>query len=303
MRRILSAFWGNALSRHALAAIVGLSIGAWSNHADAQVNPVYRQIQSGPNAGDATQQQQITVPSGFGITLQSGSTLTCAAGASCTGGTASTVPVTGITGLGTGVLAPLQTAPGAAGGFALFSGALGTPTSITLTNGTGLPLTTGVTGQLANANLANPSTTVNGTTCTLGSPCTVTTATNITNLTTVLGADVAMSSTTVYANGPSVAQGSTGTWYVSGHLTIWCGAGGSTLNGKLWDGTTVIRSLQTQCGTASNGPVTMDLEGIIANPAGNLRFDALNISSTAGFIKFNASGNSKDSGISAIRLQ
>jgi len=47
-------------------------------------------------------------------------------------------------------------------------------------------LTADVTGALPNANLANPSTTVNGVTCTLGSTCTVTTS-GIANTTTTVG--------------------------------------------------------------------------------------------------------------------
>lgn len=54
----------------------------------------------------------------------------------------------GVTVPGTGILTALAVNVGSAGAPVLFNGAGGTPSSITLSNGTGLPLTTGVTGDL-----------------------------------------------------------------------------------------------------------------------------------------------------------
>jgi hypothetical protein len=120
-------------------------------------------------------------------------------------------------------------------------------------------------------------------------------------ITSSLGANVTLNNTGAYFDGPSIAQGTAGTWFVSGTVTCWDTAGLAYFNVKLWDGTTVIASARGE-GRAANVPVAISVSGQITSPAGNLRISVQDTSSTSGVINFNASGNSKDSTITAIRI-
>ena len=122
-------------------------------------------------------------------------------------------------------------------------------------------------------------------------------------MTASLGADVALNNTANYFDGPSIAQGTLGTWFVSGSIVVGASAASHIFLIKLWDGTNIVASASVVGGTIPTTYITqVTLSGYIASPAGNLRMSVRDVTATTGQIYFNQSGFSKDSTITAIRV-
>ncbi len=123
-------------------------------------------------------------------------------------------------------------------------------------------------------------------------------------ITNSLAGDVSMVTAGTYYDGPTVAQGSIGTWFVSGTITIYDSTGTPpSVVAKLWDGTTVIASAHIQLYISSGPTFSISLSGYISNPSGNLRISASPFgASIQYYIKANSSGNAKDSTITAFRI-
>jgi len=119
-------------------------------------------------------------------------------------------------------------------------------------------------------------------------------------ITNSLAADVALNNAANYFTGPTVAQGTTGAWFAAGSITVSDPSAAGAIEAKLWDGTTVIASGHISYVIAQYSVIA--LSGYITSPVDNLRISAKCSSSTTAKIYFNASGNSKDSTITAIRI-
>lgn len=118
-------------------------------------------------------------------------------------------------------------------------------------------------------------------------------------LNNTLGGDVALNNAT-YATGPTVAQGTTGTWFAVGTITLSDSAVLAQISAKLWDGTTVIASSREVTNGTQGGSIT--LAGFITNPAGNLRISAISNQAATSTMAFNGSGNSKDCTLTVHRV-
>ncbi len=111
-----------------------------------------------------------------------------------------------------------------------------------------------------------------------------------------------LTTTGVFTDGPAVAQGSSGIWYASGTVTVFCSNGACHIDSKLWDGSTIIDSSRTTI-PAANNYMSTSLSGAINGPAGNIRISVAYATATAAVsILSNAVGSAKDSTITAIRI-
>lgn len=120
-------------------------------------------------------------------------------------------------------------------------------------------------------------------------------------ITNAIGAAVALNNTGTWFTGPTVAQGTSGTWFACGSITLADSAGAAEFGVRLTDGTSVIAS--TVVNTAAvDKYVQVTLCGIKTSPAGNLRMNARDYTSTSGNILYNNSGDSMDSTITAFRI-
>lgn len=210
--------------------------------------------------------------------------------------------------------------------------AMGTPASINLTNATSYPLAnltgagTSVLAALAIAIRTNGAFAKLGATATALSFATLdsvrdvggfascnngTVQTNsagtpacvaIGNVSTQLNADVSLTSTTLYIDGPTLALSSAGIWAVSGGVTVLDTNGAARIQCKLYSGATILDSGESATQGAA-AAVKISLSGNISAPAANVTIACRDLANITGVsMKFNQTGNSKDSTLSAYRI-
>jgi hypothetical protein len=88
----------------------------------------------------------------------------------------------------------------------------------------------------------------------------------------------------------------------TGTVTVTDSAASAAFYCKLWDGTTVIASGSSYINSATQR-MAIALSGVIASPAANIKISCRDSTTTNGAINFNLTGNSKDSTLTAVRIQ
>lgn len=119
--------------------------------------------------------------------------------------------------------------------------------------------------------------------------------------TNIATGDTNMDNTGSWFTGATVNVGATGTWEVVGGITMGATDATQPINGRLGDGTTQMASGRAST-RAANEYITMTLSGRISAPAAALVMQGNSPATSAGVIKFNASGMSADTWIKATRV-
>lgn len=124
----------------------------------------------------------------------------------------------------------------------------------------------------------------------------------LTTYNNTVSANIPISTTSSYVDGPTITQGSTGLFWVTGNISLRdAGITAATFRVKLWDGTNVIAACVAP-EAILNGVTPISLSGWSRNPAGNLRISAQDLTSTNGSILSNNTGTSMDSTLYAVRV-
>jgi len=122
-------------------------------------------------------------------------------------------------------------------------------------------------------------TTVAGQNCSLGSTCGLATTSN------VLPSLVSLNNISNYFDGPSMTQGTAGTWFASGSVSVSStDSGWSIFRCKLWDGHTLISQGEVSYLNGQMETATLTLSGSLVSPADNIRVSCRDISGTNGSI-------------------
>ena len=130
-----------------------------------------------------------------------------------------------------------------------------------------------------------------------GLPIPLTTASN------ALSGNVTLNNTSNYFDGPSMAQGTTGTWWVSGTVSVQESTS-AVFRCKLWDGTTIITSGEMEWNANIGENVSLTLSGFLASPAANIKISCRDVTSTGGLMVANVDGASNTaSKISGMRIK
>ena len=123
----------------------------------------------------------------------------------------------------------------------------------------------------------------------------------LSGLTNSLANPVTMTTEGTYYDGPSVAQGTSGTWLAVGQVSVSGNAVGNYVTCKLWDGTTLIASAGIQ--TAGSNYDSMPLSGMLATPAANIKISCEDSSANGGTINASTGAETKASTLTVIQIQ
>ena len=118
-------------------------------------------------------------------------------------------------------------------------------------------------------------------------------------ISSVLSSNITTTSTSVWATGQQVSQGSSGTWFVTAYVSVQNGGGSGYLEARITDSSTAgqVPALTYATMVSANSPSVVTLSGIFTSPSSNLQLQVINFTPSVSMIM-----NGLLSGIAAVRI-